>query len=75
MHIYLRVLMNNVGAMARNRVVRAREHRGTSSLNLTIPAWVCKEFKVKAGDAFEISPTDTSAQLSITYRRIYKAHD
>jgi hypothetical protein len=61
--------------MARRPTVRAREHRGTNSLDLTVPASVCEEFGVKAGDVFEVSPSESTGQLSMTYRRVYRAHD
>lgn len=61
--------------MARRSTVKAREHQGTNSLDLTIPAAICEKFGVKPGDVFEVGATEDKEQVSVTYRRVYKAHE
>jgi len=51
--------------------VRAREHHGTKSLNLTLPAALCKRYNVQIGDVFEVSVVTTDKDLKIIYRRVY----
>jgi antitoxin component of MazEF toxin-antitoxin module len=58
--------------MPRHAIVRARKHVGTHSLDLTIPASICKELKIKIGDAFEVTGSESSDKAILTYRRIYE---
>lgn len=50
--------------------VRAREHHGTKSLDLTLPADLCRRYNVRIGDVFEVSAA-TDRDLKIIYRRVY----
>ena len=51
--------------------VRAREHYGTKSLDLTVPADLCRRHNVQIGDVFEVSVIATDVDLKILYRRVY----
>ena len=57
--------------MPKHHIVRAREHHGTNSLDLTVPASICEEFGIKVGDAFGIAAEETD-ELSLTYKRLYR---
>lgn len=51
--------------------VKARSRQGTKSMDLTIPAKVCDELNISAGDIFELTiKTDNDGIL--TYKRVYK---
>lgn len=51
--------------------VRAREHHGTRSIDLTLPADLCRRYGIRIGDVFEVSVVTTDEDLEITYRRVY----
>jgi hypothetical protein len=51
--------------------VKARTHYGTSSLDISIPADVIKEYDIHAGDVFEVTTTGDNKELKIIYKRVY----
>ena len=59
--------------MPKPSIVRARAHHGTTSLDLTIPVALCKEYGIHAGDAFVVS-VGRDHEVSITYKRILNTH-
>jgi hypothetical protein len=61
--------------MPRHAIVRARKHEGTHSLDLTIPASTCKELKIVAGDAFEVTGSGSPEKIVLIYRRIYQERE
>ena len=51
--------------------VKAREHYGSKSLDLTIPVEIKERYELKAGDVFEIEIQEHSSELiAIIYRRM-----
>lgn len=51
--------------------VKAREHHGSESLDLTVPAKVREKYGIQAGDVFEIEIHEKGGQLTmIAYRRM-----
>jgi len=55
----------------RRQTVRARVHHGTSSLDMSIPSEITKEYDIRAGDVFEVTTLNTNKELKIIYRRVY----
>lgn len=55
-----------------SKTVKAREHYGANSLDLTIPADVVKEHDVNPGDIFEIVINSEDGELVLTYKRVYQ---
>lgn len=55
------------------KTVKAREHHGANSLDLTIPSNVVDEHDVNAGDIFEIEIEADGDDLSLTYTRVYES--
>jgi hypothetical protein len=54
------------------QTVRARKRQGSSSLDLTIPSRICKDFEVKHVDIFEIEALLDKGDIRLTYRRVYR---
>jgi bifunctional DNA-binding transcriptional regulator/antitoxin component of YhaV-PrlF toxin-antitoxin module len=51
--------------------VKAREHHGSKSLDLTIPVEIIENYKIKAGDVFEIEIQEKKGELvAIIYKRM-----
>ncbi len=51
--------------------VKAREHYGSKSLDLTIPVETIDRYKIKSGDVFEIEIQEKNGELiAITYKRM-----
>jgi len=55
--------------------VKAREHQGTKSLDLTIPAKIVKDANISQGDIFKITLVKEKDKLSIKYVRVYSKND
>ncbi|WP_436935445.1 AbrB/MazE/SpoVT family DNA-binding domain-containing protein [Halovenus marina] len=58
-----------------SKTVKAREHYGANSLDLTLPAEVVDEYDVNAGDIFEIEVASDDDELTLTYTRVYKSEE
>jgi len=54
------------------KTVKARAHHGANSLNLTIPAEICREYRLNAGDIFELT-VESDNKIILTYNRVYIA--
>jgi len=54
------------------KTVKAREHHGANSLDLTIPSDVVREYKVSPGDVFEIEHEGDN-EVVLKFRRVYKS--
>lgn len=51
--------------------VKAREHYGSKSLDLTIPVELKEKYDIKAGDVFEIEIVERGGELvAIDYRKM-----
>lgn len=53
--------------------VKARGRHGTSSLDLTIPAELKREYGISKGDVFIVEVEKEAEELSITYERVHQA--
>lgn len=53
------------------KTVKAREHYGADSLDLTIPSDLVREHNVNPGDIFEIDYNINNDILTIEYKRVY----
>jgi hypothetical protein len=55
------------------RTVKAREHYGADSLDLTIPSKLVRKHDVNPGDIFEIDHEVDDGELIVRYRRVYES--
>jgi len=55
------------------QTVKAREHHGANSLDLTLPVEVVREYDVTPGDVFEIEFTEEDGDVVLKYRRVYES--
>jgi len=53
------------------KTVKAREHSGASSLNLTIPAGIRRTYHIEPGDVFEVTVEKNGDEIILKYRRVY----
>lgn len=56
-----------------SKTVKAREHYGADSLDLTIPSELVREYDVNPGDIFEIDHEVDDGELVVRYRRVYES--
>lgn len=54
-----------------SKTVKAREHYGADSLNLTIPTKIVKKYEIKTGDIFEITVEAIKDEVVLQYRRVH----
>ena len=58
--------------MPPRRTVKAREHHGAKSVDLTLPKEVCEECDVRPGDVFSVSADcGVGERLVVTYTRVF----
>jgi hypothetical protein len=55
------------------KIVKARLHHGSTSLDLTIPSEVVKSLKINAGDVFRLVAKVEREKLVLQYERVYTA--
>ena len=55
------------------RTVKAREHYGAKSLDLTIPAEIRRKYRIEPGDIFVIEVEEIDGYLVLKYKRVYCA--
>lgn len=55
-----------------NYTVKAREHPGTNSLDLTLPAKLTKKYKISKGDIFKIDVLEDKDTFIVKYILIYQ---
>lgn len=53
-------------------IVKARERQGTSSLDLTLPADIKKEYGLSKGDVFKVEVIKEDNEFKLIYELIYK---
>lgn len=58
--------------MTRIQTVKARQHYGSKSLDITIPAKFCKEYSISEGDVFSVELKEKGGKVEIVYKRILK---
>jgi len=52
--------------------VKARRKYGANSLDLTVPASICKDLDIRAGDVFEMASDFEKGAVKLTYTKVYK---
>lgn len=53
--------------------VKAREHPGSSSFDLTIPAQLVEEHDLQAGDVFQVVAEESEdGEVELRYKRVFK---
>ena len=55
--------------------VKARRKYGANSLDLTIPASLCRNHEIHVGDIFEVSSEVSDGKVVIKYLKVYKYPD
>lgn len=55
------------------KIVKARLHHGSNSLDLTIPSDVVKSLKINAGDVFRLVAKTEQNSVILQYERVYSA--
>ena len=65
----MHIMLNTHGMV--EFTVKAREHQGTKSLDLTIPAKIVEEANISPGDIFKIQVSKDENTLNIQYIRVY----
>lgn len=59
-------------AMPAPHSVKARGRQGTSSLDLTIPTELKREYRVSEGDVFIVDVDEEGDKMTITYERVHQ---
>lgn len=54
-----------------SNTIKAREHHGADSLDLTIPAKMVREEDIKPGDVFRVRKKENNEDIEIVYTRVY----
>lgn len=55
-----------------SHTVKAREHYGADSLDLTIPTAIVREHNLSAGDVLEVSIKEDRENLELCYKVVHK---
>jgi len=56
--------------------VKAREHHGSSSYDLTIPVKIKDEYDIQAGDVFQVTGEENDdGEVIIKYERVFEQPD
>lgn len=55
-----------------NYTVKAREHPGTNSLDLTLPAKITKKYNIDKGDIFRVEVIEDKENLIVKYVLVYQ---
>ena len=53
--------------------MKAREHYGAESLDLTIPTNVVREHGFSPGDVFEVDVKTSDEEVVLSYKLVYKS--
>lgn len=59
-------------AMPAPHSVKARGRQGTSSLDLTIPTELKREYRISEGDVFIVDVDEEGDKMTITYERVHQ---
>lgn len=62
----------NLSLMAETHNVKAREHHGSESLDITIPTAIKRKFDISPGDLFLVEPEESDGELILKYKRIHE---
>lgn len=64
--------MHIVNRQAMPLIVKARQRVGTSSMDLTVPVSIAKQYDIKPGDIFVISCNkEGNEKLELIYRKVF----
>jgi antitoxin component of MazEF toxin-antitoxin module len=55
------------------KIVKARLHHGSNSLDLTIPSEIVTNLKINPGDVFRLVAKSDRNTLTLQYERVYSA--
>ena len=55
--------------------VKARERHGSTSLDLTLPSRIIKEFSLNKGDLYKVDAMEDDGEFKIVYTLIFKNDD
>jgi len=58
-------------SMSKTTTVKAREHLGANSLDLTIPTQIRRTFGISPGDLFLVSAEIRGKEVTVSYKRVY----
>lgn len=56
-----------------SKTLKARDHHGADSLDVTIPVDAVREFSINQGDVFELEAEEQDGDLVLRYRRVYES--
>jgi len=55
-----------------SHTVKAREHHGADSLDLTIPTEIVREYDLSAGDILEVTVEEDGEEIEICYKLVHR---
>lgn len=55
-----------------SHTVKAREHYGADSLDLTIPTEVVREYDLSVGDILEVTVEEDDEEIEICYELVHR---
>lgn len=55
------------------KTVKAREHYGADSLDLTIPTSVVEEHDLSPGDIFEVTIEESGDDITVSYKLVHQS--
>lgn len=55
------------------KTVKARNHYGADSLDLTIPTDMVREYELSPGDIFEVTVEKTENSATISYELVHRS--
>jgi antitoxin component of MazEF toxin-antitoxin module len=53
--------------------LKAREHYGANSLDITIPSEEVRNYNINPGDIFEFEVESEDGELVLKYKRVYQS--
>jgi len=56
-----------------SKTLKARDHHGADSLDITIPVNAVREYDINQGDIFEFEITSEGDELVLKYKRVYQS--
>ena len=56
-----------------SKTVKAREHYGADSLDLTIPTEVVEDYELNPGDIFDVSVEQNGGTITISYELVHRS--
>ena len=56
-----------------SKTLKARDHHGADSLDITIPVDAVREYDINQGDVFELETEEQDGDVVLRYRRVYES--